>query len=146
MLYSAPGRGLDMTIVQSINRGLSHMTTFSGRASRSEYGWYVLFLLLLMYAVSVVLGFGYGLTASVNLNNPDVHSQPGYWLGLAFDAFILATTLAAGARRLHDTGRSGWWLLLHFTVIGSLLLIFWWCLPGNKGDNAYGSDPLAGEA
>lgn len=134
-----------MTFVHSVNRGLSRMTTFSGRASRAEYWWYILFLLLVMYAVSLVLGFGYGLTASVNVNNHDVRSQPGYWVGLAFDVFILVTTLAAGARRLHDTGRSGWWLLLHLTVIGSLVLVFWWALPGVKGANAHGPDPLAGE-
>jgi len=135
-----------MTFVQSVNRGLSRITTFSGRASRSEYWWYILFLLLVMYAVSIVLGFGYGLTASVNLANRDVLSQPGYWLGLAFDVFILTTTLSAGARRLHDTGRSGWWLLLHFTVIGSLLLIVWWCAPGMKSANAYGGAPQGAAA
>ena len=134
-----------MTFIQSVNRGLSRMSNFSDRASRSEYWWYILFLLLVMYAVSVLLGFGYGLTASVNASNHDVRSQPGYLLGLAFDVFILMTTLAAGARRLHDTGRSGWWLLLHLTVIGSFLLVFWWCLPGMKGANAYGPDPLGGE-
>ena len=89
-----------MTFVQAVNRGLSRMSNFSDRASRSEYWWYILFLVLVMYAVSVLLGFGYGLTASVNLSNHDILSQPGYWVGLAFDAFILATTLAAGARRL----------------------------------------------
>ena len=134
-----------MTFVQAVNRGLSRMSNFSDRASRSEYWWYILFLMLVMYAVSVLLGFGYGLTASVNVSNNDVRSQPGYLLGLAFDVFILVTTLAAGARRLHDTGRSGWWLLLHLTVIGSLVLIFWWSQPGMKSANAYGPDPLEGE-
>ena len=98
-----------------------------------------------MYAVSVVLGWGYGLTASVNARNHDVRSQPGYLLGIAFDVFILVTNLAAGARRLHDTGRSGWWMLLHLTLVGAHFTIYWWCQPGDKGPNAYGPDPLEGE-
>ena len=51
---------------------------------------------------------------------------------------FISPTLAAGARRLHDTGRSGWWQLLVFTGIGALLLVYWQAQEGDPKENAYG--------
>jgi len=50
--------------------------------------------------------------------------------------------IAVAVRRLHDTDRSGWWFLLAFTVIGILLLLYWYVQPGTQGMNRYGYDPL----
>ena len=50
--------------------------------------------------------------------------------------------IAVAVRRLHDTDRSGWWFLLAFTVIGILLLFYWYVQPGTQGMNRYGYDPL----
>ncbi len=50
--------------------------------------------------------------------------------------------LAVAVRRLHDIDRSGWWFLITFTVIGILLLIYWYVQPGTIGTNRYGNDPL----
>lgn len=54
-------------------------------------------------------------------------------------AFVIPN-YAVGARRLHDTGRSGWWQLLHLTCIGSIILIVWFC-EDSHGDNEYGPSP-----
>jgi len=58
-----------------------------------------------------------------------------YWIGYII---VLLPSLAVGARRLHDTGRSGWWQLLILTVIGIIVLIVWWVADGGK-KNKYGS-------
>lgn len=49
--------------------------------------------------------------------------------------------LTLSIRRLHDVGRSGWWLLLRLTGIGNLVLLYWYIQPSQQGDNHYGSEP-----
>lgn len=52
---------------------------------------------------------------------------------------LLVPSLAVGARRLHDVGRSGWWQLLTLTVIGILVLIWWWVTETKQQNNEYGA-------
>ena len=58
---------------------------------------------------------------------------------------LLLPSIAAGARRLHDTDRSGWWLLIAIIPLIGLVLIYFLVLEGTKGDNRFGADPYAGE-
>ena len=52
-------------------------------------------------------------------------------------------TLAVQVRRLHDVDRSGWWVLMYFTIIGYFFpLIYWLCKRGTEGANRFGPDPL----
>ena len=51
---------------------------------------------------------------------------------------VLLPSLAVGARRLHDTGRSGWWQLLVLTIIGVIVLTVWWVADGDKKKNKFG--------
>ena len=60
---------------------------------------------------------------------------------LAVICLMIVPLLAAGARRLHDTGRSGWWQLLWLTLIGGLLLFYWMAKDGGKEDNSFGPSP-----
>ena len=60
---------------------------------------------------------------------------------LAVVCLMIVPLLAAGARRLHDTGRSGWWQLLWLTLIGGLLLIYWMAKDGGKDDNSFSPPP-----
>ena len=55
---------------------------------------------------------------------------------------LLIPGIAVAARRLHDINRTAWWILIAFTIIGILLLLYWYIQPGNRGDNKYGPDPL----
>lgn len=106
--------------------------TFEGRAARSEYWYWVLF--------NFMVGMTLSMIDVAVFNAPD---------GLLSNVFILAALLpsiAVGVRRLHDLGKSGWWLLIGLIpLLGSLLLIFWFCQRGVAGDNPYGANPL-GEA
>jgi uncharacterized membrane protein YhaH (DUF805 family) len=55
-------------------------------------------------------------------------------------AFVFGlTALSVSVRRLHDVGRSGWWQLLSLTIIGDLVLLYWFCKEGNLGANFYGN-------
>lgn len=102
----------------------SKYTTFSGRARRSEYWFFILFLFIV------------GLVASI------ADSAGG--VGLIVSVATFLPNLAAGARRLHDTDRSGWWLLLAlFPLLGLLVLIIFLVQRGSAGANRFGDDPLA---
>ncbi|PLL11753.1 DUF805 domain-containing protein [Tabrizicola sp. TH137] len=114
-----------MNMIEAVKAVFSNYATFSGRARRSEYWWFVLFNII----VSVVLALVMGGNSIVN----------SLW-SLA----VLLPSLAAGARRLHDIDRTGWWLLIGFIpVIGLIVLIVFLASKGTPGPNRFGSDPLA---
>ena len=102
---------------------------FSGRASRSEFWWYALFTFLLSAAIGFVcglLGFSHGSIQFVS-----------NIVGLA----LLLPGLGLWVRRLHDTDRSGWWMLLALTGIGVILLVVWACFDSQQHPNKYGPVP-----
>jgi uncharacterized membrane protein YhaH (DUF805 family) len=109
-----------MTFVQAVQVCLRKYVDFNGRASRPEFWWFFLFQLL----VTLVIG----MLGSQTLSG---------LVGLA----LLLPSLAVGARRLHDTGKSAWWLLLSLIVIGFLVLIFFWVQPTKPEGNAFGVAP-----
>ncbi len=92
---------------------------FNGRAARPEFWWFQLFVFLLNIVVALLLG-------------------DGLIANLVSVAFLLPT-LAVGSRRLHDIGKSGWWQLLSLTIIGIILLIYWFVQPGDQAENEYGN-------
>jgi uncharacterized membrane protein YhaH (DUF805 family) len=110
---------------------LKKYATFSGRACRSEYWYFFLFYLL----ISVVLTLMDGILGA------DTHQGGGLLSGL----FALGTLLPAigvGVRRLHDIGRSGWWLLIGLVpLLGGLVLLWFAVKDSDPGDNAYGTHP-----
>jgi uncharacterized membrane protein YhaH (DUF805 family) len=98
---------------------------FAGRARRQEFWMFVLFNLI----ISFVLGFVGGMLGLEII---------GSIYGLA----VLVPALAVGARRLHDTGRSGWMQLIGFIpLIGAIVLIVFYAQDGKAGDNQYGPNP-----
>ena len=122
---------------QSIATCMRKYATFSGRASRSEFWWFYLSCYVIVWIADVVglLAFPVNLPpAADELSLADI---PAVIVSLA----LLMPSLAAGARRLHDVGRSGWWQLLILTGIGYILVIVWWVLPSRQEDNKHGSPP-----
>ncbi|MBY8879920.1 DUF805 domain-containing protein [Actinacidiphila acidipaludis] len=106
---------------------LKKYAVFSGRARRKEYWMYTLFNCI---ALAVLLGLG----VVVNTMIP-------YLLYLVA---IIVPTLAVAVRRLHDTGKSGWFILLNFIpLVGGLIALVFMCLEGQRHPNTYGSDPKA---
>ena len=106
-----------MGFTQSIKTCLSKYVVFSGRARRSEYWWFVLFVILVSIALAV-------LETVLFDTNPET-GQRSNLLNSVFQLAMLLPMLAAGWRRLHDTGRPGWYLLLPvaFSIATMVMLL-----------------------
>ena len=98
---------------------------FSTRSRRMEYWMF----LVVNLVIGVVLGAIGGMTGM-------------RWISIVYSIFVFVPGLAVSVRRLHDTGRSGWWLLLVcIPILGWLVLLFFYVQEGQPGDNEYGSNP-----
>lgn len=104
---------------------LKKYAVFSGRARRKEYWMYVLFVTIIYIALAIVGA---------------VTKQ--MWIPIVFYVAILLPSLAVLVRRLHDTNRSGWWVLFGLVPLaGGITLLVFSCLEGEQGDNQYGANP-----
>ena len=121
-----------MTPSDWAKRPFENYADFSGRASRPEYWWFILAYFVTLMAVSIVEG-------KVGLSGMIFGAYGPITLLLALGVFI--PCLAVGVRRLHDTDRSGWWMLISVVPIVGLALIYFLALPGTGGVNQYGSPP-----
>jgi uncharacterized membrane protein YhaH (DUF805 family) len=128
-----------MSFREAISAGFGKYIVFSGRATRSEYWFWILFALIGMLVTEIVDTV---LFAEVSSSAPTpLHSL----LNSIFIVVLLLPSFALQARRLHDTDRSGWWLLLVLTGIGVFLLLYWASEEGTPGENNFGPNPLADE-
>jgi uncharacterized membrane protein YhaH (DUF805 family) len=118
-----------MNFFQAVASGFMKYYDFSGRASRAEYWNWILFV---------------ALTSECFFRQLDaiIFQSPSRLTGLsALVTFI--PSVAVGVRRLHDVDRSGWWLLLYFTIIGTFFpLLIWKITKESEGANRFGPDPL----
>ena len=113
---------------------------FSDRASRQEFWMFVLFNLLFAMAWAFVAGLLTGLLG--DSFNQESRLMFMYKLIAIYYAVTTVPAMAVGVRRLHDTGRSGWWMLVSLIPFaGGVWLIVLMCLNGSAGDNRYGSRP-----
>ena len=111
---------------------LKKYATFSGRAQRAEYWYFILFYLLFFIGLAIIDGVTGNFSAEAGI---------GLLSGL-YSLGILIPSLAVGARRLHDTGRSGWWLLIGIVpLIGAIVLIIFFVQDSAPGENSYGPNP-----
>ena len=118
-------------------KALKQYAVFQGRAQRKEYWFYILFYIIFGIAVAIV-------EATLGLTDPETGSGP---LSVVYSLAFLVPTLAVGARRLHDTGRSAWWLLIGLIpLLGALVLIVFFVFDSQPGDNEYGPNPKAAPA
>lgn len=100
---------------------------FEGRATRSEF-WY---FMLAVFAIAVVLSIIEGVLGT------------GGFIGMIFSLAMLLPNISVATRRLHDTGKSGWWQLIALTGIGAIVLIVFWVMDSEAGSNKYGPNPKA---
>ena len=108
-----------MNFFQAINTCFSKYTNFEGKAIRSEYWYWRLFELILALI-------------SYRLDNIFFSDQQYGSSSLFLFFFTFLPGLAVSVRRLHDIGKSGWWLLISLTGIGNFLLLYWFILPSEK--------------
>lgn len=105
---------------------------FTGRAQRSEYWYFVLFNTLISFGLSLI---------DFTIGTGDPSTGMGLFSGL-FSLAILIPSISVGARRLHDTDRSGWWMLLALIpVIGVIVLIVLFALDSQPNANRFGANP-----
>ena len=124
-----------MNLQTAIRTVFGKYATFSGRAARSEFWYWVLFIVLVSVALSMVDGAVIAPMTGQEAFAPEA-GQP---LQLLFNLATLLPTLAVTVRRLHDTDRSGWWILLGLIpIIGNLILLWWYIQAGTEGDNEFG--------
>ncbi len=139
---------------------LKKYAEFEGRSRRKEYWMYVLLLIGIGIVIGIVEGI-LGLRGMVGPYGP---------LSALFMLATLVPSLAVGVRRLHDTNRSGWWLLIGYgpfllsliltlagilqfamilsilALVGFVVLLVFMVMEGNRGPNQYGPDPKGAEA
>ena len=116
-----------MTFTESVSVCFKKYFVFEGRASRSEYWWFQLIV-----APSYVI---------FEITNSE--SSPVSFLFLVITLLTLIPAISAGVRRLHDTNKSGFYLLLSFIpFIGGLIVLFFLIAQGTKGKNRFGADPI----
>lgn len=115
---------------------LKKYAVFSGRSQRTEYWLFALF----NWIAGFILGLADGLLG--------LHSDVGLGLlGGLYTLALLIPGLAVSVRRLHDTGRSGWWLLIALVpIIGAIVLIVFMATDSSPGENKYGPNPKEGAA
>ena len=117
-----------MNFQNSIKTCFQKFSDFNGRASRSEF-WYFYLFAILVYFISIFIA----IQISIRL-----------WFAVAILSVLIlfVPALAVTARRLHDTGRSGWWQLTAYIpyvgFIAGIILIVIWCTEGEKKKNKYG--------
>ena len=100
--------------------------TFDGQASRSEFWYFYLFGIICTALATLIDVFIFG----ISLDNF------GYAYAIT-QLILFLPAISVGARRLHDTGRSGWWQLIILTGIGIILLIIWWASEGGVQQKRY---------
>ena len=111
-----------MSFTEAIQTCFSKIITIDGRASRSEYWYFWLF--------TAIIGAICNFVFKENSTIPAIVS-----------GILSLCTLTVSIRRLHDTGRSGWWLLLDLTVIGAIVPFIFFLMDSQPGTNKYGPNP-----
>ncbi len=108
---------------------LKNYAKFTGRARRREYWMFILF--------NCVVGFFLGIVDGL-LGTYDAESQVGL-LGTLYGLFVLIPSIALSVRRLHDIGRTGWWLLIGFIpFLGAIVLLVFFVLDSREEGSKYG--------
>lgn len=127
----------------AIRSGFSKYVTFSGRASRSEYWWWTLFIIVAQFGLIFVDATLWGTTTSGGGSISAQTDTP-----ILTGIFLLGTflpSLSVLVRRLHDKDRSGWWFWIYLVpLVGFIVLLVWFVTKGTDGPNSYGEDPLGG--
>ena len=112
-----------VTFLESIKLFFTNYVDFKGRSSRGAYWWWCLWCVILTLSIEYI----------------------SYEAGIVFSLATFIPSWSLGCRRLHDIGKSGWWQLIAFTIIGIIPLLWWSVKKGDDGENKYGADVEAGK-
>lgn len=117
---------------------LSKYAEFNGRSRRSEYWYFALTNMLIVFGLYIVMGLGIGMESSILMG------LGGGLVGI-YALATLIPSIAVLVRRLHDTGRSGWWYFIALVpVVGVFILLYFLAMDSAPGANEYGPNPKTG--
>ncbi|MFN2746778.1 MULTISPECIES: DUF805 domain-containing protein [Bacillus] len=133
---------------------LKNYADFEGRARRKEYWMFCLFNALICFTLFIlsiiIVGIlTAGITTAAGFDGYQVGYVAGYGGGMLgyiliilYQLAVLVPSLAVGVRRLHDIGKSGWWIFIGFIpLVGAIILLIFYCQDSEKNDNQYGVNP-----
>jgi uncharacterized membrane protein YhaH (DUF805 family) len=119
-----------MSFTEAIRSAFSKYAKFDGRARRSEYWYFTLFISLVNMAVlALACAYNQAILGAILLT--------------LFVLVMFLPSLAVTVRRLHDVNKSGWCILIAMIpIVGTILLLVWQCSRGTLGSNRFGDDPI----
>tara|TARA_Y100000768_G_scaffold281532_1_gene216420 strand:- start:478 stop:855 length:378 start_codon:yes stop_codon:yes gene_type:complete len=122
-----------MDIKEAFISVLKNWKNFYGRASRSEFWYFVLASFLLGVAVFLF---------EISTGIVDIESNNRGILTIALELFLTIPYISVTSRRIQDRGYSGWWQLSYITIIGIFVILVWCMLPAKEDENKWGRNPL----
>lgn len=120
------------SFIEIIKSGYSNCFNFAGRARRAEYWWFVLYNFILLVATSII-----GMLLTFAFDTPFI----GMILYAIVALLTVVQTISLAIRRLHDTGRSGWWLLISLIPLGGIVLLVFLANDSLPTENQWGASP-----
>ncbi len=125
-----------LSFQEAIKTCFRQYAQFRGRAPRSEYWWWALFVFLVMLASQIIDG----LVIAPLLGLPVASTADGTPLSSILGLALLIPNISVAVRRLHDVNRSGFWLFIILVpILGFLLLLYWYLQPSYPGQTKYDS-------
>lgn len=125
-----------MGMGEAVKSVFSKYATFSGRACRSEYWWFVLFNMIVSIVIAIVEPRSFASLSE--FNGP---------ISILYSLAAFLPSIAVSVRRLHDVGRSGWWMfIMLIPLLGAIIYIYWAATRGQDGPNIYGPDPFGDQS
>ncbi|MDE3212437.1 MAG: DUF805 domain-containing protein [Bacteroidota bacterium] len=121
---------------------IKNYAVFSGRARRSEYWYFVLFNILFSILAAILdnlIGSTFSITSTITGEPTSLYY--GY-IYLLYFLFCIVPSISVGVRRLHDTGRSGWWYFICLVpFVGEVVLLVFFFMDSIPGENQFGPNP-----
>jgi uncharacterized membrane protein YhaH (DUF805 family) len=119
---------------------------FSGRSRRAAYWYFVLFNVIVTFALAILASLLGALNGSEGVGVFGVLAFIVYGLLIIYSLVIILPSLALSVRRLHDTDRSGWWVLINLVPFGSIVLLVFFLMDSTPGQNRFGLNPKGVES
>ncbi|SOC17455.1 uncharacterized membrane protein YhaH [Rhodobacter sp. JA431] len=134
-----------MNLISAVKTCLRNYATFKGRAPRSEFWWFILFFFLVSVVLATIETAVFGIGEVSHVDGGYEWQSNGGPLTVLFSLAMVLPMLAVTVRRLHDVGKSGWFILIGLIpLIGGLVLLFFYVQPSQQGPNQFGASPNGG--
>ena len=125
----------DMSFQEAVENFFRNYTNSNGRARRKEYWYPVLFIFLINLVINALGGIFGAMDIDILVTMCNVLSG-------IFGIATLLPSIMVAIRRMHDIGKSGWWVLISFVpCVGMFIALYFCCLDSQPGDNQYGPNP-----